>query len=218
MEKVDFNALPADVRETFVARALAYGSPGGPLLRELTGLSPITIGRAFLLLAAVVMLYSSWMEGFGKPSSDSFRAGIGHFVLIAISLAIICHILLAGWWRISIKRALPYPPGIYVFPLEIVDARSSRILRYPMSQVLSISSLHDDSILRGGAEVTFHFKNATTMKIRAVGSKATVADDIAKLQEARRQAVAPGPKDEATMELFDPFHHLGRAGSGWWLA
>lgn len=215
MEKLEFNSLPASARETFVARSLAYGAPGGPLIRELTDTRFVPAGQFFLALALLWLLWGGYALGFGEPGKDGFQVGAIQFALIASILSAIAYIVLSAWRRAAIKRALPYPPGKYVFPLEIVDATTSTLKRYPMSQVLSVSTEHNESVFKSGANVTFHFRDATSLVLRAAGSKATVTDDVARLQDARREVFGQGAKSEEGMERLDPFYQLGRDGSGW---
>lgn len=158
MERVDFNDLPRTTRERFV-RSLVSDSPvARPICQRVAAAR--TAGLWYLLVGsgAAALAVVTWIR-FGAPDAPvqdvRFIGGyVGAWAAIALGLSMIAR-------RGAIKGSLPFAPGVYVFPVDLVDARTRRLVLYPLTTLKAFDVVHHEG--KGGyTRSTLRFVFPTT--------------------------------------------------------
>lgn len=146
-------------------------------------------GITFLVL--LVIGYGSLESGLSKHGVPFLVAYLG--LLFSVPFGI----LRALRARILAKK-LPWKPGIYVFPMCLVDARSAGLT------IHSMQDLKDVAKATGGAPLRLSFKSGPTYTFPISGG---AEDANFRLDVARQQvehAVKSG--DDGELTTLDPFH------------
>ncbi|MDC0748915.1 hypothetical protein [Polyangium mundeleinium] len=209
---LDFDRLPDIVRERLV-RALADGGMPAPLLRaeeDVTGAIPGS--RRFWLgagIAAAFVWLVLWFMHFGDLEGRFAvqpRAFVLGHVLAAslLALAVIVHVS----FRRSKDEGAPFPPGRYLFPLDLVEVRG-RILT-----VTSLATLRRVEGRAGGErdEVLLVFGDGEAAPLGVTDDATELAREVqAAIDEAARLVL---PADQPGIERVDPFFEL-RIADDW---
>ena len=209
---LDFDRLPDIVRERLV-RALAEGGMPAPLLRaeeDETGAIPGS--RRFWLgagIAAAFVWLVLWFMHFGDLEGRFAvqpRAFVLGHVLAAslLALAVIVHVS----FRRSKDEGAPFPPGRYLFPLDLVEVRG-RILT-----VTSLASLRRVEGRAGGErdEVILVFGDGEAAPLGVTYDATELAREAqAAIDETARLVL---PDDQPAIERVDPFFEL-RIADDW---
>lgn len=137
MQRIDFFRLERPVQERFIAAARGAASPVPLALRA----EPLP--RGVLLWAGVgalslLLLGALTLLGFGRmDSSFALHAPwtLGGYVALALMVAF-------ATWRARMvhkaRRALPFVPGVYVFPSGVIDTRGPQFVVRPLSGLGSV--------------------------------------------------------------------------------
>ena len=209
--EIDFNALPLSVRQRFVAALTSANAADAPLAREVQGVVALSIGLAVLVLLAWAGL-ATLGEGFGQLGNPQAWQGWGELVNQAVWLAAALYAALALWRRIRMRRAVPYPPGRYLFPMDLVDAQTRQLKIRSLANLKSIQPVHESiqGIYRRTV-VNFGFDDGTTEKLMVSGKERAeqgIAQWQAKQAELRQAAQA---SDRAALMRLDPFFEVRAA-------
>jgi hypothetical protein len=209
--EIDFNSLPLMVRQRFVSAIAGGNAPDAPLGREVQGLVALSIGLAVLVLLAWGGL-SGLGNGFGKLGDPNAWLGWGEAVNMSVWLAAALYAALALWRRIRMRRAVPYAPGRYLFPMDLVDAQTRQLKIRSLANLKSIQPVHQyiQGIYRRTV-VTFTFDDGTSEKL-IVRGKERAEQGIAQWQAKQaelRQAVQAS--DRAALKRLDPFFDVRAA-------
>jgi hypothetical protein len=201
MRRTDFYRLTRPIQERFVAAAHGKGSPAPFLVSP----APRNWPLAPLLGIAVGLVGSAWVvgRGFGRLDSAHATAGGQHVGLYAVLLAVV----MVSWLRLvraaRLARELPYRPGLYLFPIGLIDARRSRIDLYPWSE-LEHSSLSGDS-----RRIALVFEQGRVFRL-GLTDPAQAAHVQAAVSRAReRRSHAEGPPSQRDLGLLDPLTDNG---------
>lgn len=206
MRVVDFNQLPRASRERFIAalRAPGYAFGGnGPVFSQASSTGAV-VGWILLLLAAGGALLAFTKSHFGSPWEPRQSAG---YLIAYAGLAFLCVLAVVGLIRRSIvAKALPFTPGVYLFPLDLVVARSKDLVIRPLSTLLRLQPTHHyrngfysytsfDLAFEGGFGVTF-----------TVGGREIAERQLDALRYAQRQiSEALERGDMNVLAALDPF-------------
>src|SRR5262245_8745891 len=124
---VDFDALPKNVRERFIAITIGTGGPQ-PFLADRTSTRSKIFGLSFLALVVIALIGVMLAVGAGSLYSN---LAIHHFLnvlvgypLLVFALALIVLVIVQ---RKRIGSPFPYQPGRYLFATDFVDARSGTL-------------------------------------------------------------------------------------------
>jgi hypothetical protein len=199
---MDFYELGRAVQDRFTSSLRGEGQPR-PLLKIRAGppreaLIWSAVGSvALLLLAALVEL------GFGDLKSSlaiqpaPLAGGYGLLsATIAISAMKVMAILKERW-------ALPYRPGVYLFPAGVIDAKSDKLKMFPLSRLVTP--------LVGDRKLTLAFPEGQTFSftLAVSGHTAEVQKTIEDAQAAVEKAHASG--DKKLLGVLDPLVDIGVA-------
>lgn len=158
LRKVEFDRLPRVVQDRFVA-STAEEFPPWPILRAHPR-APASRGWILVAIASIAALIGYAMRGFGDPSSPYATLPLWGAVLFAALLAS----ALLGFFRALAARGahdLPFRAGVYLFPSEVVDARTPTLRIHPLAELSSIDTdgRHVRVRFRDGAEFGFRVRS-----------------------------------------------------------
>jgi hypothetical protein len=138
--RIHFNALPEAVRQRFVERTSGREQPGALCSEPLTGQS---VRFGFFALLGLGALVATCAYHFGHVSApDAIQPPLWLAAYAASGFVLLYSILvLARRW--ALRKALPYRPGRYLFPLEVVEADSEVLTLWPMSQCTDVQAKHE---------------------------------------------------------------------------
>jgi hypothetical protein len=196
---LDFYGLIRPVQERFIASTRGLAVPT-PLAVERAAL---TSARPWLALSAVaiVALLTVATLGFGSLSSGLALASIAQLVVYAALLAVAVGCLLRALALQHRFRSLPFPPGNYLFPIGVVEARSA---------ALRLHSLLDlDAVQANNRIVRVAFTNGSTFEFKARGEPE--AEQIRQVvQEARKTLqLAEETGNRRELARLDPLRDNG---------
>lgn len=206
MRAVDFNHLPRATRERFLqvlrAPGYAFGGPG-PVFAQASTTGAV-VGWVLLLLAAGGIFLAVTKSHYGSPWEPQQSAG---YLVAYVGLLFLTLLAVVGLVRRTIlSKALPFSPGVYLFPLDLVVARSKDLVLHPISSLLRLQPTHHyrngfysytsfDLAFEGGAHFTF-----------TVGSRELAERQLGALRYAQRQVVEALERgDMNVLAALDPF-------------
>ena len=145
MKEVPFHQLSRAIQDRFLGSASGV-EPPAPIVAARGGLRGAYLALVLTLVgvAGLVLLYR---HAFGQLQSGvSVQPMIPFVIAYAALVAAAIFGLLHALAGRSATKALPYAPGIYVFPTSLVDARRDVLRVYGMDEVTGLkvvgSTLH----------------------------------------------------------------------------
>lgn len=202
MRQVDFNDLPRTTRERFV-RSLVSSSPSAAPIcrREAKPRSPVAWYLLFIVTScAMVVGIMHQFAATAAPVQD--RRWLAFYVaacaLIGLALAMLGR-------RSALRGSLPFQPGTYVFPLDLVDARTRELELYPLSELQSIDPVHHT---KGGryTHSTLWFVFPDKSFVFEIRGQEKAESQLAAVQSARQILLAALQRgDLSELLAFDPF-------------
>ena len=186
MRSIDFNDLPRATRERFV-RSLVSDSPAARPICQRTAKPRTRAGWIVLSLVVVAALGVMTVLGLGAvdaPVQDRrFLVGyMAAFAVLGLSLAMLAR-------RRAVAGSLPFTPGVYVFPLDLVDARAREIVLHPLAELQAFDPVHH---LKGGkyTHSTLWFIFSTASFAFELRGQAAAIAQAAAVQAARENLAA----------------------------
>lgn len=209
--RVDFNALPAPVRARLAASLSGRGAPH-PLISEKTGRSMggwvgLALLAGWAAIAAAAFGFGTLGDTDGVQGFEWLLAYVISFFLLFLSL-----FSLARNW--ALRRSLPWPPGMYLLPLDVVDARQKVLRLVPTRALTDFKGVHQH---RNGAytHTTFTFffgpLGSETFTLRGQAKADAALKAFWDSQQAVNEAAQAG-NHQALYEL-DPFYEVRMADS-----
>ena len=202
MRQIDFNDLPRTSRERFVRSLVSVSPSAAPICRrESKPRSPVA--WYLLLLVTVSAVVVGVMHQFAATTAPvQDRRWLAFYVaawaLIGLAISMLGR-------RSALKGSLPFQPGTYVFPLDLVDARTRELELYPLSELQSLDPVHHT---KGGryTHSTLWFVFAEKSFVFEIKGQDQAESQLAAVQGARQvlmQAIQRG--DLSELLAFDPF-------------
>ncbi|HUQ75259.1 MAG TPA: hypothetical protein VM183_11065 [Burkholderiales bacterium] len=209
--EIDFNALPLSVRQRFVAAVNSSNAADAPLAREVQGVVALSIGLAMLVLLAWGGL-SGLRDGFGQLGDPNAWQGWDEVANKGVWLAAAFYAALALWRRLRMRRAVPYAPGRYLFPVDLVDAQTRQLKIRPLANLKTIQPVHHytQGIYRKTV-LNLQFDDGTSESL-VVRGKERAEQGIAQWQAKQaelQQAVQAS--DRAVLARLDPLFDVRAA-------
>jgi hypothetical protein len=135
-QTVDFFRLPKDTRERFVGCCTGQAPPS-PLLQTVPKLGNTIFWR--IVLCGAVTAGVAWLgyNGFGEIGDSWMVQPFPVVVLYGGLLFLGALGILGGVRAVLLRRQLPFPPGKYLFPLDLVDARTKDLRLLPLAALAS---------------------------------------------------------------------------------
>ena len=206
---IDFNALPQGVRVRFVGAVNSKDAPDAPLVREVPGIVGLSIGLVLLVLFAYGFISGSLRTGFGELGHADAWQGWDQAIFPALVLASLFYVALALWRRIQMRKAVPYVPGRYLFPLDLVDAQTRQLKIFPLAKLTKIDTVHYSRYgFHTRTKITFTFEDGSKQEL-VIGNKASAEQGLAQWEAKRAELrKASEASDSATFTRLDPFSAL----------
>jgi hypothetical protein len=200
MERLDFYKLARPVQERFIGSLNGTGLPA-PILDWRTAPAEPRLWLAMgvggtLAIAALARI------GFGSLASGM---AIQSPVLAAIYVGL-GGVAVFGYLRaMKIRgeiRALPFKPGVYVFPVGLIDARRQWLRVYKIDELQNVTGpdpSHAFRVVFGGTTYTFTARDAAhaSNAEAALGS----ARDVVRQADTARDTIRP-----KALAALDPLH------------
>lgn len=189
------------MQERFISSARGTAPPAPILQRKGATKAQFVFGG--VALAAVIVLLVVVLNGFGvlgkdasvQPYSSMVVYGVLVFLLVFGGISAVSSLLEA--------KALPFPPGVYVFPMCLVDARTKRMKIAPMTDLVKVEPATKTAPFRlsykgvGAYEFPVGAEPAEQLKFQ--------------FEVAQEQAKhAKESEDEAELVTLDPFYEPKR--------
>lgn len=198
VRKIRFFELSRALQERFIASAKGTAPPA-PILTQLGTTKALVVHAALAGVAAVLALVFVFL-GYGSLGSALSVQSFGALlVYAALFFAIPYGALRALGMRLEAK-ALPFAPGVYVFPMCIVDARTKHLRIAPMSDLTSVEPS------TGGAPFRVAYKGMGTFEFMPTGAEPAeqLKFQFDNAQEQAKHAIASG--DETELVTLDPLY------------
>ncbi|MRG92110.1 hypothetical protein [Polyangium spumosum] len=180
-KRVDFNALPREVRERLIG-CMQHRSFPYPLLSSVPSQGAAIAGWCFLALVGAGILVGVSTAKFGR-TLQSMPMMFVYFLGAAITLLSILFLVR----RVRLGSALPYKPGRFLFPMDFIDAQD-RVLRIvPMNTLVDFRGVHQHTNgVYSGTTLTFTFEGGVTESFTVHG-KERAEEVLRQLGETQRQ-------------------------------
>lgn len=199
MQKSNFYEFTRPVQERFIGSVNGTGMPT-PILERRGGPS---LPFYWLALSAVGLLLVIALFPLGLGNLESGLA-IQSVVLLVAYVAGIFALVFGVMMTVSAWReikALPFRPGVYAFPIGVVDARAYILKIHPLSEITNVEQRANELALtvEGGATYSFPFKSSDDVKTAAasLGAARTHLEQAFSTRESMRPGALAG---------IDPFH------------
>lgn len=204
---VDFNRMTPAAQARFVACTRQKAAPNYIIASKMD--APGTL--ALWLVAAAVSLAAMFAlayVGFGELTVGHDNQGTGFYAAYAVLGALFCFAVASAARVFMTRGLLPYSPGVYLFPIDLVDARTSHIRLVPLSELKS-ATVEESGNKR---EAVLHFIDGATFRFALRPSESDAIDDLNRMRSGVESAIEHD--DAAMLEQLDCFFEERRA-EGW---
>lgn len=137
--KVHFNALPTSLRQRLVEVLAGRGSPT-PIASFTEGTTSRAVGSGLLAVLGLAGLVALLAADFG--SIYAFRQPLEFMLGYALAFFVTVYGVIACARSIRRGRALPFVPGRYILPLDVVIARDAEIEWIPTGSIRDVKTVH----------------------------------------------------------------------------
>ncbi len=201
MQLVDFYKLSRPVQERFIGSVNGGGLPS-PIL-ELRGgprepLAWLAVSGGGLL--ALLVLYRIGLGDLTSSVAINPAAMIAAYALLLATVAVGLLKALAVWKEV---RELPYRPGIYVFPIGLIDARRHQLYIYPIEELTSAEGPDPSQSFRVAFPNNASFEFPVRDRDRALEAAKLLSEARGRLTDADGARDSVRPK---AMAALDPLH------------
>jgi len=198
-----FNSLPVEMRRRFVRAVHSRDKDQAPVVfTPAKFVDSLLVLIALVVISAIVVLVVG-AAGYGKFNEAGLWQSNGIVVCYIVATGLIAYGLLTLIWRIANHRSPPFESGIYLFPLSLVDARSSPLRLYDLSRATEIKGERTG----GGTQFTFRFEQQVMkMLVLSRVQADTVVPELDRRQAAIKSAVAG--RDLKQLLMHDPLFEL----------
>jgi hypothetical protein len=201
MQPIDFYALPRAAQERFVGSVNGSGLPV-PILRTLTRPKE-PFAWAFASAVSLVLVLVLARSGYGDLGSSVAVQGVVWLVLYVALLALVIFGALRALAIVHEHGRSPFPRGIYVFPVGLIDARSAELLLYPVEDLANVKGPDAKGITLDFGGKSFAFA-VTDDELTATASR-EIASARGVLDEARGSRESIRPKALAAVDPLQGF-------------
>ncbi len=206
---VDFNALPRTVRERLVA-CLRRETRPEPILADIFWSNGPTVWWIFLGITSGLVALVAGLVFMNQQRSDSPAV-----VVTAVAIALLVLSVFGVVRRVQLHRSLPWEPGRYLLPMDLVDARNGMLRLVPLSTLSDIRAVHHYyNGSYGGTGITFTL-DGYVRETFSVHSKHFAESSLNTLREWQafiRRSIEHN--DLNAIHAFDPFFEV-RMENSW---
>lgn len=202
----DFRRLPERTKRQ-IARSIADGDLH--LRDNSSGNKMFYFTRLLGSALAAIILISILCAAFGKPGADHVWSNVQGMVGLATFIALGAGLALAVRRRVELNKVFSFPPGQYMFPFTLIDARRVELEVVDLTQLKGIEMTeHRQHGFYSHTTFAFSFHDAPTRTWKISGKKR--AEQFgAKLNALQAQARAAFDRsDMAAVLRLDPFFEI----------
>jgi hypothetical protein len=205
VRKLDFYKLGREKQERFLASTKG-SAPPAPIVHA-KGDGGRTIRWGILCGAAVIVLLVLFLTRYGILGAPLAVHGGSFLPIYAGLFFVIPYAALRAVGSAMAAKGLPYKPGVYVFPMCLVDARDKVLRVYSMTEIARF-----DKAAGAGSTLRLAFKGGGSFSFPAGdvhdAAQLNSSFDIAKQQVEH----ALKNNDDGELVTLDPFYEAKR---GW---
>ena len=202
----DFHLLPARVQ---LQLATSIADADNHLREESSSNAIFYVLRGMGLILVAGMAWTFLTGSFGDPALDDIWSSRGKMVGFALLTGALAYLVLVLRRRFVLNKAFNFPPGQYLFPFTMIDARRARLTVIDFNKVQRILPVnHTINGLYSHTAFTFTFADAPsrTWKVTSKARADQFGAKLAFLQNALHGAAAR--KDMAALMRLDPFYEI----------
>ncbi len=171
----DFYSLSRPVQERLLDSFHARYAPLPILVKH--GGRRTALGWLALSIAGGVLTLLLWTLGFGNAGSFFSLHPAPFAVIFAIALGALVTGLICAVAHVLYVQSLPFPPGIYLFPACLVDARGHRLEVHSLTELSQVSAAGSNVALQIG----------TARFVLPVSDVALTNEAVSRIQTAAQQ-------------------------------
>lgn len=196
LQTIDFRTLSRSVQERFVACVAGTQQPSPLVATQVRSYAPHAWASVIFASAVLLVAFIGW--GFGDLHSTQ---AVHHARAIATYGVLISAIAL-GVVQLAILRmrreSLPFPRGVYCFPVSLVDARAGLVRVYSLADLLTV-----ERDAKNARAVRLMFASGEAFSFETESSGAAEGA-VARIESARAEAKAlrGGPDDPRITMMF----------------
>ncbi|HEX2882307.1 MAG TPA: hypothetical protein VHO25_22460, partial [Polyangiaceae bacterium] len=221
---LDFYGLVRPVQERFIASARGQAVPTPLAIQRAT----LTSTRPWLAMSAVgiVALFAIAMMGFGNLDSALAIGSVVQLGVYVVLLAVAAGCLLRALALQHRFRSLPFPPGNYLFPIGVIEARSAALKVHSLLDLDSVQVINKVVVriaFSGGS--VFEFKargEPEAEQVRQIVLEAKKTLQLAEETGNRRELARLDPlRDNGFSNPFGPTGAFRQRTPAWakaWIA
>ncbi|WP_437776351.1 hypothetical protein [Sorangium sp. So ce1097] len=192
MKEIDFYKLPRPIQDSVIEAFRGRFAPAPIISRH--GTRRTIVAWLAVSAAAALLLAALCAAGFGDVNSALARhptAAAAAYVLLAAITAI--GVLQALAYNAALV-SLPFTPGLFVFPANLIDARDHRLRVFPLAELSRVSANRRGAVVLtfGGTQHAFPLEDPSR------------SGDVAREIEAAWSRMKAKP-DPAELRRLDPF-------------
>jgi hypothetical protein len=192
MTEIDFYKIPRPIQDGLLDAFRGEFTPA-PILSQ-PGTRRTVLAWVAVSAAAALLLTALCAVGFGKVESvlalHTTATGAAYVLLAAISAL---GVIQALAHRSGMKE-LPFQPGVFLFPANVIDARDHKLRVFPLAELSSVLAAPVGSVVVSFGGRRFSFPVA----------EASSAQELVERVEAARDRMMKTPLSAAERRQLDP--------------
>lgn len=203
MRRIDFYKLTREKQERFLASTKA-SAPPAPIVQLMGD------GRAIRWAAisggAIVALIVLYVLRYGVLGAPLAVQGVLHLGLYAALMFLIPYAALRAVSSFRAAKLLPFKPGVYVFPMCLVDARDKVLRIFAMTDLGNVGK----AVAGGALKLSFRGGGSFAFPAGDVHNAEMLNRNVENAQAQVKHALAAN--DDSELTTLDPFYD---AKKGW---
>ncbi|MDC3954053.1 hypothetical protein KEG38_09360 [Polyangium jinanense] len=202
-KRVDFNALPREVRERLIS-CMQHQSYPYPLLSSVPSQGAAIAGWFVLALLGFIVVVGTLFYQYGRelqPMPVMFLYFLGTAIVFLSILFLVR--------RVRLGSSLPYKPGRFLFPMDFINAEDRLLRVVPMSTLVDFRGVHQHTNgIYNGTTLTFTFEGGITETF-SIHGKERAEEVLRQLGDSQRQIrEAAEARDIETLMKLDPLFEV----------
>jgi hypothetical protein len=141
-------------QQRFIQCSRGRGTPR-PLLHDADQAPGTVAGWVLLAILAIAVLFGVALLGFGVLTPGRPPQSRIYWAIDAALIGVVLFALLSALRVRLVRGPLPFSPGFYLFPTDLVDARSAHLRLWPLAALTGVAL--QDGGASGRREVVFTF-------------------------------------------------------------
>jgi hypothetical protein len=201
MRQLDFYRLTRPVQERFIGATRGAAVPS-PLLGAPAGRQLPVFNLASIVVFTLALLIAMGL-GFGDLRSGLALSPVWMLAVYAVCVAAVTVNALWAAAAVGARGQLPFRPALFVFPVGVIDARSSRLRVYPL---VELREIHAD---QATGRVRLAFTKGATFEFPVAQGEQAPAVREALLGAQRRLQQAEASQNAQELAALDPLRDSG---------